>query len=253
MATISKFYLHTALTPNTGQMPNGNPFTGGAVLTNNAFQSDQVRDATDVIGTANPDTETQVVSDADQTAHCWALARFVSRPLATQTLPSGNWTLSYARSESNLNHNQTIRGVVYTWRPSTGAVVLTPTDATVFTGTEPTVAGAEQAESLTATMVNVSGGAVLDGDVLGFDVSSVFTQSMSTSYTDAFCYDGTTEASITTCASFLTPPAALTLFTPRAKQSSVVGQAVKRSSVWMKSHSGIVVPRLWTPADSLEV
>jgi len=79
------------------------------------------------------------------------------------------------------------------------------------TGTSPTAAATEQTESLTVAW-SATSVTILDGDILVFEVSTTFTQGMATAYTDSFSYDGTTEASTTTCASFVTPPAALTLF-----------------------------------------
>lgn len=168
-----------------------------------------------MIGVANPDTETSVTFLANTTQQFWGHRRFVSAPLAARTFANadGNWTFSYARSQSNANHNATFKCMLYAWRPSTGAVVgTTPTGVlltgTTFTGTT------ETANSVTGAWVSGAPTTILDGDILVFDVVSVTTQLMATAYTEQFAYDGATEASTTTCASFLTPPAALTLFTP---------------------------------------
>lgn len=236
-------------------MPSGAVSRSGAVVTGEATGARTARDATGTIGAAQ--TSSLITANADQLLQTWGHRRFVSRPLATTTLDFTNtptqWTFSFAIQESALTHNMALWCTVYAWRPSTGAAVTTVPSPGAYElkGDEPTLATTEQAAvnsavSSTGSLVTP----ILDGDILVFDISSQFTQSMSSAFTDQFFYDGTTEASATNCATFVTPPTALTLFTPRAKQSSVVRQAVNRSSVWMKGHSGIVVPRLWTPADS---
>ena len=210
MATVAKFYLLDAATPNTGTMPTG-VFIASSDSTGDATGARTARDATDVAGSSSPDLKSTITAVANTTLQNWGHRRFVSRPLAAQTFAStdGNWTFSYARSESNTNHNQQIVLHAYPWRPSTGLRVST--GLVNVTGTEPTAASTEQTESLTAAW-SATSVTILDGDILVFEVSTSFTQGMSTAYTDTFNYDGTTEASTTTCASFVTPPAALTLF-----------------------------------------
>src|SRR5262249_25749986 len=133
-----------------------------------------------------PDIESSITSNANTSAQGWGHRRFVSRPLAAQSIPftTTNWTFSYARSESNLNHNQSVCVCIYAWRPSTGAQVGTfgANQDVVLQGTEPTSASTEQAESVTgAGAANVT---IQDGDILVFDVATNFTQVMATAYTD---------------------------------------------------------------------
>lgn len=211
MATISKFYLLDAATPNTGTMPFNALLIDitSTATTGDATGARTARDATDVAGTSNPDLESTLTSNANTTGQMWGHRRFVSRPLAAQTLPSGtNWTFSAACSESSLNHNQVLCVTIYPWRPTTG-LALGPYNAFCAL-TEPTVAATETA--LSAVGASGTSLAILDGDILVFDVATTFTQSMATAYTEQFAYNGTTEASTTTCASFITPPAALTLY-----------------------------------------
>lgn len=208
MATIAKFYLLDAATPNAGTMPSGalRISNTGTATTGDATGARTARDATDVAGTSNPDIESTITAVADVNQQLWGHRRFVTRPLAAQSTPGGTWTFSYARSESNLNHNQAVRCVVYRWRPSDSSqsgVLQT------FVGAEPTTAATEQAESIPINFPTAE--TLLDGDLLVFDVTTVFTQGMGTAYTEQFAYNGTTEASTTTCASFITPSAALTL------------------------------------------
>jgi hypothetical protein len=219
MVNISKFYLLDATSPNTGTMPSNTPATlpGGKVgAGTEATGATTARDATDVIGTANPDTESSVTAAATSGAlQRLGHRRFVSRPLAAQTFAAadGNWTFSCARSQSNTNHVGTsgfpTQVWIYLWRPSTGLQVGT---AHVQIATSILAATAETASSTTSIFSGTQ--AILSGDILVFDVYSEFNQSMATAYTDQFAYNGTVEASTTTCASFISPPSPITLFTP---------------------------------------
>lgn len=248
MATISKFYLHDAATPNTGTMPTG-AFVNGADTAGDATGARTARATSDVIGslqkssviTANP------ISGSGQ---AWGHRRFVSAPLAARTFASTdlNWTFSWAAAESNTNHNGLINCGIYLWRPSTGLRV-----GTLFINLFANItATATTAYSSTGTW-STGSQAILDGDLLVFEVSDQFTQSMATAYTSTFFYDGTTEASTTSNAAFVTPPAPLTLFGGAAAaetpQPRVISQAVQRAATrcWARRPSGIVVPRLWTP------
>ena len=162
-----------------------------------------------MIGTLQ--TSATFTSNADQLAQSWGYRRFVSAPLAAHTFAAadGNWTFSYARAENNLLHNQAVECIVSFWRPGTGAVVGGASNFPNFGGTEPASASTETTESLTTISGAIT---IIDGDIMVIEVSDLFTQGMSTAYTSTFYYDGTTEASATSCASFVTPPAALTLF-----------------------------------------
>jgi hypothetical protein len=239
VTTISKFYLRDAATPNTGTMPSNSPAViGGGVLGTGteASGASTARDATDVHGSPNPDLESVVTAQAASTHQRLGHRRFVSRPLAATTFTSsdGNWTLSEAAFCSNTNHitfgNDGPKMIVYLWRPSTGLQVGTATVAL-----EP-ITPLTTSEAVRTDTGSWSGTqAILDGDIIVFDVYSDFTQTMATAYTDSFSYDGTTDASITTCASFVTPPVALTLFTASTFTASpirVADQAVNRSSVY---------------------
>lgn len=212
MATIAKFYLLDATTPNTGTMPGaGTAFAAGQAADGEAAGARTARDATSTPGTSNPDIESLVTAAANTLAQAWGHRRFVSRPLAARTFTDtdGNWTLSWARSLSNTNHNNKINAYVYGWRPSSGLRV--GTGFLYGIGTVPGTTG-QLAESFTVAWGSSSPLTILDGDILVFEISSTFPQLMAVAYTDSFAYNGTTEASTTTCASFLAPPAPLTLF-----------------------------------------
>lgn len=206
MATISKFYLHDVISSNTGTMPGaGDAFIVQGDNEGQASGARTSRTANDTIGAAQ--TSVQITALANTSLQRWGYRRYVSSPLAAQTFATadGNWTFSWASLESNTNHNGAGACHIYLWRPSTGLRI-----GTVFAVPSASITSTtQQALSATDTMSGTQ--AILDGDILVFEVSDVFTQSMSTAYTSTFFYDGTTEASTTNCASFVTPPAALTL------------------------------------------
>jgi hypothetical protein len=216
MTVISKFYLLEAATPNTGTMPSGFIST----IVGSATGALTIRDATDTHGSSNPDIESTITANANQTTQRWGHRLFVSRPLAAHTFAAadGNWTFSYARSESNTSHNMSMQCTVVAVDPATGLRRGAGSQSVLLSGTEPSSASTEEAEAITGAW-GANPLTISDGDILFFEVTSVFTQGMSSAYTDQFAYDGTTEASTTTCASFVTPPAALTLFTAAAATS----------------------------------
>lgn len=240
MPTISKFYLLDAATPNSGTMPTG-AFIVANDATGDATGARTARDATDTPGASQ--VAVTFTANADQTNQGWGWRRFVSRPLAAQTIDMNTaWTHSYASSESNLNHNQKVELNIYCWRPSTGAQVGAGTQQ--VQGANITVANTQTANSTSTVIITGGTQAILDGDILVFEIWDNFVQSMSTAYTSTYDYNGTTEASTTSCASFVSPPAAITLQggpvfnTPQGSlhddpfSLQVISQAVNRAATW---------------------
>lgn len=265
MATIAKFYLLDAVTPNTGTMPGaGDAFAASNDVTGDASGARTARDATDVIGTSNPDIESSVTANADTNPQTWGHRRFVSRPLAAHTFAvgDGNWTFSYARTESNLNHNQSVQVIITAWRPSTGSTLYTgSSDRCLLQGTEPTSAGVQQAQSVTGAWGSTSV-TIQNGDILVFEVFTTFTQGMSTAYTEQFAYNGTTEGSTTTCASFVSPPAALDLFVGYQPRNAGVNHQnpgvlmehrdwERKRNLWRPRRPKLWKPDIWFPGPTV--
>ena len=253
MATIQKFYFLDATSPNTGTMPSNSPavIAGGAV-TGDAAGASTARDTSATPGTANPDTESTITAVADTNPQTWGHRRWVSRPLAARgvfTAAEGFWTWSCAWTELNAAHNARPNLVMYVWRPSTGARVGTQSVAIQLA--EP---GTTQT-ALNATALAQDGidpQPVANGDILVFDVMSSFTQSMGVAYTDSGAYNGTTEASTTTCASFINAPIALTLggYQPRNAGVNLQDPGVlmeKLRNVWRPRRPKLWKPELWLP------
>ena len=226
MATIAKFYLHDAASPNTGTMPSTSPCAvQGLTATGDVTGATTARAADDTIGTLQKSSTATAL--ANTTTQNWGHRRFVSSPLAARTIAAadGNWTWSYARSESALNHNATFFLGVWVWRPGTGAQVGTNANSARVQGTEPGTS--EAVEAFTNSIGWGTTLAISDGDILVFDICVSFTQSKSSLFTDSFFYDGTTEASASSCASFVAPPVAYTLFGAAAAGIPDVGMGLR--------------------------
>ena len=132
--------------------------------------------------------------------------KWVSPPLKSGvTISAQTWTLSFAGLEANAAANwpTTTTGTVpiscYVWRPGTGALVGAILNGTSVTGF------AEAGTSSTAISGTFTGASVvaLAGDVIVFELVATTTQGGATARLLTFNYDGTTEASTSSCASFL--------------------------------------------------
>lgn len=254
MATVTKWYVHDVATPNFGRFPTDSPanMAGGVVgAGTEAPGASTARDASGTIGTANPDTKATCTSAATTSAQRLGIRRFVTRPLAAKTFAAadGNWTWSFAASESNAAHNGKANLWAYLWRPQTNARV--GTEAVIIVPGEPGIT--ETAQTATGTWTGTT--TIQEGDVIVMDIYDEFTQGGAVSRTFSLSYDGTTEANTTTCASFLSSPAALTLSDhpwPRRPDTNFQNPAVfmkgafgyaKRNWLWKPLRR----PSLWTP------
>ncbi len=94
------------------------------------------------------------------------VARFVSPPLAAQTIAAQTWTLGLVTNETNTGANSFTRPVIYLWRPSASAVVGFVYDAAA------NIPNAEWTGGARTNYGTLSGSAVTAqaGDVLVFEV-----------------------------------------------------------------------------------
>jgi hypothetical protein len=202
----TKFYFHDAASPNLGTLP-GAGTTSAVTPSVTAAGAGTNRDMDQTIGTAqaNAALDTLAVTTLQRN---W-FRRFLSRPLAAQTLPTGAWTLQAAASEAAGASNMLVWGaVIKVWRPSTGTVVATLLDNPQLGATEP---GTAQTNISTATG-SIAGVAVNDGDVLMVELWSQNTQTSAQARTNTIFYDGTTEGSTTSNAAFLQAPGAINFY-----------------------------------------
>ncbi len=136
-------------------------------------------------------------------------ARFLSRPLAAQTLPTGVWTIQGGASEGNAASNMLLwSAVIKVWRPSTGAVVATLLDDPALGSVEP---GTTQT-NVSKSTASISGVAVNDGDILVVELWAENTQGAATAYANTIFFDGTTEGSTSSNAAFLVAPGGITFY-----------------------------------------
>jgi len=199
-----KFYFHDAATADSGTLPSATTLsattpsvTAGTAGTN--------RDMNQTIGAAQVSSALSTLGQIGLQQN-W-FRRFLSRPLAAQTLPTGVWTIQGGASESSTNSNVLPWGaVIKVWRPSTGMVVATLLDSPVLGTVEP---GTSETNISSATG-SINGVGVNDGDILVVELWTQNTQGNTTVRTNTIFYDGTTEASTSTNAAFLQTPGAVT-------------------------------------------
>jgi hypothetical protein len=237
MATIQKFYFHDAGTSDTGTLP--------ATGTSQSLTAPNFTDATagtnrsmdGVAGSAQAAT-TIAISGTGAANHDWH-RRFLSAPLAAQTIGVGTWTVAIGGLNTNANAgSQLVPGCVYVWRPSNGTLVggivddETTLSATFFNTTEFGIV-------MTFTGASV---VCLAGDILVAEVWTLEDNSLGGAATEKVHYDGTTDpldnVATTNAASYLNAPAALTM-------QAAGGGSPNNSGLWGPFARG--VPGVTTP------
>ncbi len=210
MTTIAKFYLHDATSGDTGTLPGTDWVYGTPIPANvNASGSATNRLADGTIGSGQVSGAATTLAQTTPNQSSF-IRRFLSDPIAAQTISAQTVTASIALAESSLNSNFLGEMFVGVWRPGTGASVgqLIAQGATELVFTEP-VGTTQEAQSKSNTCSSVT---AQDGDILVFEFGrSSGNQAMATAYTNTFYYDGTTEASATNCASFVSFTNAITM------------------------------------------
>src|SRR5262252_1844314 len=154
---------------------------------------------------------------ASNTAQYFPVRRFVSPPLAAQTIPAtaNSLLLQAGLQTSNASTSPIFFrfGCLAVWRPSTGALVGRLLDKVTTGGGASSIASMAWHQSSAAGLFDTPAAAltIQDNDVLIFEMWVAVTQSMSTAYTtwvqfdgvDDFTSDGTAESSA--AAVLLTP------------------------------------------------
>lgn len=258
MASYAKMYLHAASSSITGTLPApGTQSVNDSTPSFTATGADTNRAMDNTLGVAQASlAATGSFLAASQ--NVW-FGRWVSEALNAATFGSGTWTRSGAASETSTNANMFFpSGCLYLWRPSTGARIGFIFDRTALNfgvgASEPGTA--ETGYSGTQTGVNVT---ALAGDVLVFEAWCLGTPAMAASYTITEFYDGTTEASTTSNASFLQAPANISFQDPVvasgpnwAPRSRSFQHLIRRAVAggYRRRRSGIAVPELWLPESS---
>ncbi len=236
--TISKFYFHDATTSDTGTLPGStiSVFDGTTLLTSQygvvATGAGTNRAMDETIGSGQTSIALTTLAQTAQQNNIFR--RYCTPPLAAQVISSSfDYTLSLAGSESNGASNLLFDIILSQWRPSTGALVRNWANGGGTLTTEP-------GTSQTAVSGTAPGGVgpqtLADGDILVLELFGGNAQSMAIAYTNTAFYDGTTEASSSNCASFLSFSVAFTLYVPSAfiaaRPHIVPSYAVQRASYY---------------------
>lgn len=250
MAT--KLYFHAAASSVGGTLPGAG--TQSSFTPNFSDPNASVnRDMSTTPGSAQ--TSAGVTASYGAVSTLVFLARFISPPLNGAQATSGTneiVTISAAADETSLNANRTFTAAaIYVWRPSTGARIGFLIDNAVAAGTEPGTT--ETALTKTHACNNV---AASNGDVVVVEAWSSGTPSMAASYTENWYYDGTTEASITSCAAFISWPTTTMTFQAGAAAGSLppsrqpLQGLIQRAATrdWKERASGLLAPEGWQPA-----
>lgn len=229
----NRLYLRDATTTVGGTLP-GAATQSAQVANVTATGASINRSLSTTIGTLQ--TSAALSTLAQTTLQRNWFRRFLSPALAAQTLAAastGNsWGLTAGVSEANANSNFLITFVIYVWRPSTGALVGRFFDQSV-TGLN---FGSTTEVSTTFSITSgTTAQTVAAGDILVVEIWGQNTQGMATAYTNTLFYDGTTEASATTNAAYLTLGTTGVVFqgNEAAGPAPVANQAIKRSAYYM--------------------
>lgn len=254
MADVTKIYLHDATSADSGTLPSTvwrDTATGTLTLTGSATGAATCRNADLTIG-AGPAQTATFTANANTTAQVWALRRWVTPPLAAGSCTSAALGFGCTFVESNTNHNAQPTFVCYFWRPSTGALVGAQ-GSTVVPVEPGTTASWQSAVASGSSNLTASWS---DGDVLVIELTDPFTQSMAVAYTSSATYDGTTEGSASTPASYLSlgfslsllAASAVSLVDPgsRGQHSRAIPHLIIRAQKlgreWRRRESGLLEP-----------
>jgi hypothetical protein len=204
--SVTRFYLHNATTTVTGMLPSTTDLSSARNPNVTATGASINRVMNGTIG-ALQTSAALTTKNSTSTQFNW-FRRFVSPPLAAQTLPTGTWTLQAGASESNTDSNMLgWYQVIVVFRPSNGVMVATLNDAMTSITTEPGTSETNISQSTNS----ISGVAVQEGDVLVLEVWAQNTQGAKTAYTNRIYYDGTTEGSTSSNAAYLDAPGPIVL------------------------------------------
>jgi hypothetical protein len=199
LPSITKFYLHQAVTTATGTLPGATSYVSAQAPAASTSLTNRSMDGT--VGTSQ--SSSAITTLANTSAQPTPIARFISAPIAAQTIAQQNFIVHAAGSDSNTNSNFGGIWSLVVWRPSTGAIVGRMADnnqqsSMNFNFTTQTAANNT---SLLATTNSV---VAADADLIIIEMwRDSIAQGMATAYTNTLFYDGTTEDSTTSNAAYL--------------------------------------------------
>lgn len=228
----TKFYWHDAATTDTGTLPGAGSISGVSITTS-AVGADTNRSMDASIGAGQ--TSAALTTTADTLDRFYFFRRFLTGPLAAQTISAQTITIRMAATEANANSDMFENGALslIAWRPSTGnyiSGVLSTSRLGLFSLTEPGTTQTAITGSVVSTARTLSA-----GDILVLEVISEQTQAMGTAYLNTIFYDGTTEGSTTNNAAHIEFTNDVALFVAAGVETRdpwPALQAVKTGSLW---------------------
>lgn len=213
---VGRFYFHAANSTVTGTLPTSEQSTARSSAKDVDAQTvNRSMDAN--IGTSQ--TSITLSSLANTSTNNYYFTKFVSGPLAAQTIAANTWNYAFAANEAAIANNFPVGAAntaipitCYVWRPSTGArigYVLDGNSAAVYAECSAGTTEKSMYGQFTGSAVTIS-----DGDVLVFEVWFTTTQATGTASNDIFYFDGTTpnivmNTTVSSIASFIESPQVL--------------------------------------------
>lgn len=213
-ASVSKLYLHVSTSANAPSNGKKSTALPSGTFVGNSGSGFENLSMNGTIGKAQ--TSKAITTLAQTAKQNGYIARFTSPLLAAQTIAANTWTLSMAVQTSTANANPFFVGSIYVWRPSTSAVVGYVYDSATDVGTKWTAAEVSKSLSLAGSSVTTQ-----SGDVLVIEAWYDATQGNAQAKTNTIFFDGTTEGSATSSASFLSTPQSLGLLFSQSNSESL--------------------------------
>lgn len=204
MVTLSKFYLHRATDTGPGTLPGSSALGGTPTVTATGAATNRWLDGT-ISGVAQ--TSTTTTTDGTANAQTAWFTRHLSPPIAAQTISAQTITYSGAADEANAGSNFNPTIFLGVWDPVGNALRGTLLAVGAITVLEPGTTQTAGAASATSTQVVASAGDLIVCEVWRKSVAPGAT----TARTNIVFWDGTTEASTTNEASFISFTNAITL------------------------------------------
>lgn len=239
-----KFYLHNAATSDTGTLP-------GAGVSVSATTPSQIVSGTNraMNGTIGVFQASGLLTTlANTNPQPSLIHRFLSDPIAAQTIASQLVSVKLGVAESNLNSNVHLVAIVAVWRPSDGSIVGRIWDGGGSSTAEPAVAATE--ESQNTSLNGTTSVVAADGDVIVCEVWRDSTiQAMATAYTNTAFYDGTVEGSASDNAAYLLFANDVAMFTAPARvpYTNPMPQLLAQARAYERRRRFAFLDGLWRP------
>jgi hypothetical protein len=174
--------------------------------------------------------------------------RWISPPLAAQTIASQAIDVQYGTSQSNTASSFAQAAVVAVWRPSTGAVVGRMENFSAGGGATGTTQGVRTINITASTSVTAQAGDVIVVEIWRNSVA----QTMASPYTNTVFYDGTTENSTTDVAAYINFANTVTFqASPQTVTPGFISSAEALYNPTVSTPAGAIEPGFISSAEAL--